>query len=237
LWQRLAAIESKAVTSAEFVQAFKAEVAAHPKLRAHHPFVLAVRDGSVSKEHLREWARQDYKFRNLVPRISMMRYLACSDAGYARRLYEVVEEETEGLSTGSAGHINLFVDFAEALGLSRSELDAAPLAPATAAHLYFVELMIHKYPWFVVMAAQMAAEGTFPEATEALATGLMDHYGLSQEAVRFFTVHKDADKEHGSLAEEIGEAYLHSPALQQQTREVGLRRLELLYDTWTITGY
>ena len=225
------------MTSGEFVQALKAEITAHPKLRSRHPFVKAVQAGSLSQEHLREWARQDYKFRNAVPRVSMMRYLACSDPGYARRLYEVVEEETEGLATGSAGHIDLFVDFAKALGLSRAELDQAPLAPATAAHLYFVELMIHQYPWFVVMAAQMAAEGTFPEATGALADCLMAHYGLSRDAVRFFTVHKEADEEHGSLAEEIAEAYLHSPALQQQTREVALRRLELLYDTWTIAGY
>ncbi len=166
------------MTSREFVQSFKDEVLAHPKLRAKHPFVQAVREGRASKEHLREWARQDYKFRNLVP-----------------------------------------------------------LAPATAAHLYFVELIIHKYPWFVVMAAQMAAEGTFPEATEALARGLTEHYQLPPQAVRFFTVHKEADEEHGSLAEDIAEAYLHSAALQAQTREVGLRRLELLYDTWTIQGF
>jgi pyrroloquinoline-quinone synthase len=225
------------VTSRGFVQQFKAEIAAHPKLRAGHPFVKAVQRGQLSKDHLREWALQDYKFRNAVPRISMMRYIACSDPAFAPRLYDVVEEETEGLATGSAGHIDLFVDFARALGLSRDELDEAPLAPATAAHLYFVELMIHKYPWFVVMAAQMAAEGTFPEATEALANGLMEHYGLSREAVRFFTVHQEADEDHGSLAEEIAETYLHSEPLQAQTREVGLRRLELLYDTWTIAGF
>jgi pyrroloquinoline-quinone synthase len=231
------AVQTPTVSSREFVQQFKAEVAAHPKLRAKHPFVQGVSEGRVSMEHLREWARQDYKFRNIVPRISMMRYTACSDPGFARKLYEVVEEETAGLATGSAGHIELFLDLAKALGLSRAELDEAPLAPATAAHLYFVELVIHKYPWFVVMAAQMAAEGTFPEATEALARGLTEHYHLSPEAVRFFTVHKEADEEHGSLAEDIAEAYLHSPALQHQAREVGLRRLELLYDTWTIEGF
>src|SRR4051812_1535695 len=112
-----------ALSSRDFVQSFKEEVAAFPKLRARHPFVLAVRDGRVSKEHLREWARQDYKFRNIVPRISLMRYTACSDPHFARKLYEVVEEETAGLSTGSAGHIELFLDFAAALGLTRQELD------------------------------------------------------------------------------------------------------------------
>ena len=172
-----------------------------------------------------------------VPRIAMMRYLACSDDEIARRLYEVVEEETEGLSTGSAGHIDLFVQFAASLGISREELDAAPLAPATAAHLYYVELVIHKYPWFVVMAAQIAAEGTAPPPMAALAKGLVANYNLSPAAVRFFTVHVDADEDHGTLAEEIAERYLQAPALQSQTREVGFRRLELLYDTWTIDGF
>ncbi len=231
------AVETGAVSSKEFVRQFKAEIAAHHKLRVNHPFVKAVGEGKVSMEHLREWVRQDYKFRNIVPRIAMMRYLACSDDEIARKLYEVVEEETEGLATGSAGHIDLFVDFAAALGISRAELDAAPLAPATAAHLYYVELVIHKYPWFVVMAAQIAAEGTAPPAMAALARGLTTHYDLPAEAVRFFTVHVDADEEHGSLAEDIAERYLWAPALQAQTREVGFRRLELLYDTWTIEGF
>jgi pyrroloquinoline quinone (PQQ) biosynthesis protein C len=225
------------MTSTEFVREFKREIAQHPKLRERHPFVKAVKEGRATMDQIRTWACQDYKFRNITPQISMMRYLACSDPAFQPALYEVVEEETEGMSSGTAGHIDLFIEFAQALGLSRAELDAAPLAPATAAHLYFVELMIHKYPWFVVMAAQIAAEGTFPGATKLLGEGLMEHYHLPPEAVRFFTVHTEEDAEHGSLAEKIAEAYLHAPALQEQTREVGLRRLELLYDIWSIDGY
>ncbi|HEX6513161.1 MAG TPA: iron-containing redox enzyme family protein [Chloroflexota bacterium] len=224
------------MTSREFVQQFKKDVRAHHKLRVNHPFVHAVREGRATMDQLREWARQDYKFRAAVPRIAMMRYLACSDPDFGAQLYEVVEEETQGLSTGSAGHSDLFVRFASSIGVSERELEEAPLAPATAAHLYFAELTIHKYPWFVVMAAQIAAEGTFTDACLALADGLMANYNLSPEAVAFFTVHGEADEQHGSLAEEIAEAYLHSPALQQQTREVGFRRMDLLYDIWSIPG-
>jgi pyrroloquinoline quinone (PQQ) biosynthesis protein C len=233
----MAAPTASALSSREFVQQFKAECHAHPKARINHPFVKGILEGTVSMDYLREWARQDYKFRNNVPRVAMMRYLACSNPDFGRKLYGVVQEETEGLDTGSAGHIDLFVRFAEALGLTRRELDEAPMSPATAAHLYFSELVIYQYPWFVVMAAQIAAEGTFGEATAALASGLMKNYGMSREAVGFFTVHTEADEDHGSLAEEIAEAYLHSPLLQAQTREMGLRRLELLYDTWTLPGF
>ena len=57
---------------------------------------------------------------------------------------------------------------------------------------------------------------------------------MTPESVRFFTVHVEADEEHGSLAEDIARRYLTSPNLQQQTREVMFRRMELLYDIWTI---
>jgi pyrroloquinoline-quinone synthase len=218
----------------EFVRKLKEEIARSPKLRVHHPFVRAVCEGRASKENICCWAIQDYQFRRAVPRLAMLRYLACTDPVFQPKLYEVVEEETQGLRPGSSGHPDMFVDFAEALGLERKELETAPLEPSTAAHLYYAELIIHTLPWFVVMAAQMSAEGTFAPAAAALGKGFIEQYQMKPESVRFFTVHVEADAEHGSLAEEIARTYITSPSLEAQTREVALRRLELLYNTWTI---
>jgi pyrroloquinoline-quinone synthase len=220
----------------DFVRKLKEEIAGSPKLRIRHPFVNEVCEGTASREQIRRWALQDYQFRRAVPRLAMLRYLACTDPVFQPKLYAVVEEETEGLRPGSVGHPDMFIEFAEALGLQRRELETAPLEPATAAHLYYAELIIHTLPWFVVMSAQMSAEGTFGPAAAALGKGFIEQYGMKAEAVRFFTVHVEADAEHGSLAEEIARAYITSPPLEEQTREVALRRLELLYDTWTIDG-
>lgn len=217
-----------------FVEDLKREIAGFPKLRVHHPFVEAVCSGAATLEEIRAWAVQDYQFRQAVPRIALLRYVACTDPEFAPRLFEVAEEETRGLLPGSSGHPDMFVEFAEAIGLSRGDLERAALLPATAAHLYYAELVIHTQPWFVVMAAQMGAEGTFSPAAAALGQGFMDRYGMSPESVRFFTVHVEADEEHGTLAEDVGRRYLDSPNLQQQTREVTFRRMELLYDIWTI---
>src|SRR5919202_1779568 len=192
------AIESQALTSAEWLRQMKAEIAAHPKQRVNHPFVRAVCAGTATLDQIRAWALQDYQFRRAVPRIAMLRYLACSDPEIAARLYEVVEEETRGLLPGSA------------------------------AHLYYAELIIHPLPWFVMMAAQIGAEGTFPPAMAALGKGLIEQYGLPRESVRFFTVHVEADEDHGQLAEDIALRYITSPYLQEQTRAVTLRRMELL---------
>jgi pyrroloquinoline quinone (PQQ) biosynthesis protein C len=62
----------------------------------------------------------------------------------------------------------------------------------------------------------------------------MEKYGMAPKSVRFFTVHAEADEEHGKLAEDIAVRYITSSHLQQQTREVTFRRMELLYDIWTI---
>ena len=228
------ATHSDVTSSAEFVRRLKEEIARSPKQRVNHPFVRAVCAGTASLEQIRKWAIQDYQFRRAVPRISMLRYLACSDPEFAGRLYEVVEEETRGLATGSAGHCDMFVEFAESIGITRKELETAELRPATAAHLYYAELIIHTLPWFVMMAAQIGAEGTFGPAAAALGQGFIKQHGMKPEAVRFFTVHVEADEEHGTLAEDIARRYITSPHLQAQTREVTMRRLELLYDVWTI---
>ena len=224
----------KSLSSEQFVRQLKEEIASSPKLRVNHPFVLSVSQGTASLEQIRAWALQDYQFRRLVPRISMLRYLACTDPEYQPKLYEVVEDETRGLRAGSIGHADMFVEFAESIGITRRDLETVPLRPATAAHLYYAELIVHTLPWFVVMAAQMGAEGTFPPAVAALGRGFMKHYGLTANQVRFFTVHFEADDEHGSLAEEIALRYLTTTPLQELTREVTKRRMELLYDVWTI---
>ncbi len=226
--------QSQVLSSESFVRSLKDEIRSSPKLRANHPFVLSVSTGKASIEQIRTWALQDYQFRRMVPRISMLRYLACTDPEFQPRIYEVVEDETRGLRAGSIGHPDMFVEFAESIGVTRQQLESAPLRPATAAHLYYAELIVHTLPWFVVMAAQMGAEGTFPPAVAALGRGLMENYGLSPEQVRFFSVHFEADEEHGTLAEEIALRYLSTAPLQEQTREVTLRRMELLYDVWTI---
>ncbi len=228
------ATQVEVLSGAEFVHQLKAEIAAHPKLRVNHPFVRAVNDGTATMDEIRAWACQEWKFKEVVPRVVMLRYLACSDPEFQPKLYEVVEEETAGVSTGTAGHNQMFLEFAEAIGLTLADMQSAPKLPATAAHLYFCELVCYTLPWFVVMTAQMGAEGTSPPAMAALARGFTKNYGLSPEAVRFFTVHVEADSDHGSAAEEVAARYITSPPLQQLARETTFRRMELTYDVWSI---
>ena len=229
--------QSENLSSVEFVQQLKKDIQAFPKIRIKHPFLKAVCNGTATMDQIRAWAIQDYQFRAAVPRIAMLRYLACTDPEIAQKLWGVVEEETRGMDTGTAGHNELAIRFAESIGVTRSQLENAELRPSTAAHLYYVELIIHTLPWFVVMAIQIGAEGTFGPAAAALGNGFVKQYGMKPDDVRFFTVHSEADEEHGSLAEEIAVRYLHSSQLQELTRKHNFRRMELLYDIWSIEGF
>ncbi len=231
------AIQAQAVSSVEFVQRLKKDIQAFHKIRIKHPFLKAVCNGTATMDQIRAWTIQDYQFRAAVPRIAMLRYLACTDPEIAQKLWGVVEEETRGMDTGTAGHNQLAIRFAESIGLTRQQLETAQLRPATAAHLYYVELIIHTLPWFVVMAIQIGAEGTFGPAAAALGNGFMQKYGMKPDDVAFFTVHAEADEEHGSLAEEIAMRYITSSQLQDLAREHTFRRMELLYDIWSIDGF
>jgi pyrroloquinoline quinone (PQQ) biosynthesis protein C len=224
-------------TSKEFVDQLKKDIQAFPKIRIKHPFLKAVCNGTATMDQIRAWAIQDYQFRAAVPRICMLRYLACTDPEIAKKLWGVVEEETRGLDTGTAGHNELAIRFANSIGLTQKQLETAELRPSTAAHLYYVELIIHTLPWFVVMSIQIGAEGTFGPAAAAIGNGLIKNYQMNPDDVRFFTVHSEADEDHSSLAEEIAVRYLHSPSLQDQTYKATFRRMELLYDIWSIDGF
>jgi pyrroloquinoline-quinone synthase len=224
-------------TAQDFVQELKDQIARSGKTHLEYPLVKGVAAGTIPRHQLQGWVTQDHFYRKHVPRLAMLRYLKCTDPEIAARLYEVVEEESAGTSTGTAGHVDLFYDFAAGLGVSRDDLERAPVLPGAAAHVYWAELIVHTQPWFVAMAAQLAGEGDGARANVVLRRGFQEHYGLDDQALRFYRTHEEADVEHGSLADEIVRRYLVTPELQAQARAIVQRKIELLWDMWASYQY
>src|SRR5918911_2465177 len=214
-------------TAQDFVQEVKTQIAGSGKAHPHYPLVRGVAAGTIPLRQLQGWATQDYFYRKHVPRLAMLRYLKCTDPEIAQHLAEVVEEETAGTSTGTAGHVDLFYDFAAGLGVSREQLESAPVLPGAAAHVYWAELIIHTQPWFVAMAAQLAGEGDGARNNTVMRQGLKEHYGLDEKALQFYRTHEEADAEHGSLTETIIERYIVTPELQAQARAIVQRKVDL----------
>lgn len=222
-----------AVIQKGFGDELKRMIASSQYLLANHPFVEGIEKGSLSAAQLKGWALQDSHYRRAVPRLAMIRYLRCSDPRIQRELAGVVAEEAEGSVTGSSGHYELFLRLAERLGASREEVETSRPLAGPAAHIYWAELIAWTLPWFVAMSAQLAGEGQFPDAAEKLHAGFKRNYDLSDHDLAFFSVHDEADEEHGELAEEIASRYLVTAELQEQAQAVVQRKLELQWDMWS----
>lgn len=221
-----------ALSGPAFVQEIRDTIRSSPYVLANHPFIDGVQAGTISLPELRFWAIQDSHYRRAVPRLAMLRYMRCTDPHFRTLLGGVLAEEAEGTQTGSAGHYDLFLRFAASIGLSAEEVESSTPVATTGAHVYWVELILWTLPWFVAMSAQMAGEWQGPPAVKRMYAGLTTHYGLSPEQAAFFSVHGEADEDHGLLVEQIIERYLVTDELQEQARAVVWRKLRLQYEMW-----
>ncbi len=219
-------------TAQDFVQELKDLIATSGQAHANYPLVQGIAAGTIPIRQLQGWITQDYQYRKHVTRLATLRYVKCTDPEIAAHLYEVVEEEAAGVSTGTAGHLDLFYGLAAGLGVSQQQLEAAPVLPPAAAHVYWAELILHTQPWFLAMAAQLAGEGDGARNNRVMRTGLQHHYGLDDEALRFYRTHEEADADHGSLTEVIIRRYVTTQELQAQATAIVRRKLQLLWDMW-----
>src|SRR6202035_2499157 len=73
-----------------------------------------------------------------------------------------------------------------------------------------------------VAAHMLGAEASVPGYAADTAGALRKHYGLTEEDVRFWTVHEDADKEHSA----VGTKLLDRFARTEEDRQLVLRTVE-----------
>ena len=218
-----------ALAGEAFVEELRTMLRESPHALVRSPFVRGVAAGTLTRAQLKGWALQDYVYRRHVPQLAATRFTKCTDPTIRAELFETLIEEGTGSVTGSAGHIQLFFDLAEALGASRAELEAAEPLPEAAAHVYWAELILHTKPWFVALSAQLAGEGQVPDYAGLLVDGLRKHYGLTDRGIRFWAVHLEADKEHGGTVERMIARYIVTDELQDEVRAIVRTKLRLVH--------
>ena len=218
--------------SSAFVKELKRSIRDSEYALVKSPFIRGIAAGTLTRAQLKGWALQDYQYRRHVPQLAATRFTKCTDPKIRHQLFETLIEEGTGAITGSAGHTLLFLDLAGELGAGEEELEAADPLAETAAHVYWAELILHTKPWFIALSAQLGGEGQVEEFAGVLARGLKERYGLSDRALRFWTVHLEADKEHGSVVEEMIARFVVTDEFQDEVRNVVRTKLRLLYGMW-----
>jgi pyrroloquinoline-quinone synthase len=162
-----------------------------------HPFYLAWTRGELSREALGDYARQYYHHVAAFPTYLSGVHSKCEDPKTRRQLLDnLIDEEA-----GSPNHPELWVRFAEGLGISAEELRKTEATSETKNLINVFRSVCRDGSTAEGLAALYAYESQIPSICESKIDGLRKHYGFSDpEHYRYFTVHLEADREH-SVAE------------------------------------
>ena len=145
-----------------------------------HPFVTGIRDGSLPRESLRRFALAEYWYMRGGVKHFAVSLLNASDLETQRFFHQRLSGELE--------YLERFQPFMEALGVSEAEVEQEPpSSPALNAVNYLFRISMEAGPaekgvaWFLVGRI-------FGDTCETMRTGLISHYQLPEETVRFFQI-------------------------------------------------
>jgi pyrroloquinoline-quinone synthase len=170
-----------------------------------HPFYQAWEAGTLSKDALREYAKQYFHHVEAFPRAVSAVHANCPDAKGRRLLAENLAEE-EGLGEGKDDHASLWLQFAGALGADEAEVRAVAVNAETQA-LIDAFRSLSRRSYASGLAALYAYESQLPAIARSKIQGLVERYDLDDpRALKFFQVHEAADVEHSDVCRELLDA-------------------------------
>jgi pyrroloquinoline-quinone synthase len=164
-----------------------------------HPFYVLWTEGKLSQENLRDYAVSYYPHVAAFPRYVSAVHAQSPDPALRQELLEnLIEEER-----GEANHPALWRRFAAALGADESALSPKARTPEVAALVSTFLETTREGSVPEGLAALYAYESQIPEIAKTKREGLAAFYGITDaDAVRFFSVHEQADVWHRQVERE-----------------------------------
>jgi len=165
-----------------------------------HPFYQLWSDGKLDLDVLRQYAKQYYAHVKAFPTYVSATHSHCEDILVRQLLLDnLIEEER-----GEENHPELWLRFAEGLGVSRDEVRHAELLPSTIDSVNRLKALTHSPDYRRGVAALYAYESQIPQVATTKRTGLAQFYGVEDpRTVSFFSVHEIADEWHRQAELEI----------------------------------
>lgn len=184
-----------------------------------HPFYKAWQAGKLSMGDLRRYAVMYYPHVAHFPRYVSAVHSRTEDAYVRQMLLENLIEEEHG----PENHPELWLRFAESLGVARREVLAAPPGPETKECVdTFVTLTAGPDP-IEGLAALYAYESQIPDVSATKIQGLGEFYGIRDpRGTAFFRAHQEADVWHSQQERQA----LQKLARTQEARARAARSVE-----------
>ena len=190
-----------------------------------HPFYLAWTRGELSRDALADYARQYYHHVVAFPTYLSAVHAKCEDQATRKQLLSnLIDEEA-----GSPNHPELWLKFAEGLGVSASDVRKSGKWSETTDLIDIFRQVCRDGSTAEGLAALYAYESQIPEICESKIDGLKKHYGFtSPEHYQYFTVHIEADREHSDAERKILNSFVNKHNFESVKASVN-RVLEALW--------
>jgi len=170
-----------------------------------HPFYLAWTRGELSKEALRDYARQYYHHVAAFPTYLSAVHTKCDDQATRKQILSNLIDE-EG---GSPNHPELWKQFTKGLGIEDLDLAKTDKQPETKNLIDTFRSLCGERSTVEGLAALYAYESQIPAICEAKIDGLKQHYGFRDpQAYKYFSVHIEADREHSAAERKMLASYV-----------------------------
>ena len=172
-----------------------------------HPFYLAWTRGELSREALADYAQQYYQHVAAFPRYLSAIHANCDDQSTRKELLSnLIDEEA-----GSPNHPQLWLNFAEGLGVSARDAQNAEKWPETKNLIDTFRSVCRDGSTAEGLAALYAYESQIPAICESKIDGLKKHYGFADpKHYEYFSVHIEADREHSAAEQRLLGGYVEN---------------------------
>lgn len=163
-----------------------------------HPFYTKWVEGTLPREAVQDYARQYYAFESEFPRFLSAIHSRCDRRDVRQALLENLWDE----EFGAENHAELWLRFAEGMGVDRDDVRDARREGAT-------DALVEAYRDTSTsvaggIAAIHAYEHQVPEVSRAKIAGLRDHYGVDdRRTLQFWVVHESLDVDHSEAERKV----------------------------------
>jgi pyrroloquinoline-quinone synthase len=197
-----------------------------------HPFYQAWSAGELTREDLREYARDYYHHVEAFP-IYLAELGIRLDESELRQtvLANMADEKgmADGLGQQSAPHSEHWLDFAEGMGAHRDMRGHNPV-PEIAELISFFHRVASEGTPEEALAAFYTYESQVPRVAKEKARGLRDMYGANERVTAYFSLHTTADVYHSQVwRQQLGKRLAANPQVAGQALVAGENAAKALW--------